>query len=138
MNRRFPKVLLALGFFPLLGIPVHSQDLPAPANPAEILRELDQAASGSTVKDQGRRSAAISRTQASSGSGSAAVEFYVTALENTKYRENHQEFMDWRTKNQEALRNVSLQNAAMLQLRYLLLALQRHCPGRGSAEPKGW
>ena len=102
-----------------------AQDLPAPQNKAALLQELDKIASGSDALTQKRRSEAISRLQTASSSGSAAVELYVSALDNTKYRDNHQDFIEWRLKKQNELHHPSFQNAAQLQLRYLLLALQR-------------
>lgn len=118
-----PYLVLALLVAPILPTSL-AQDLPPP-NTAVLLKELDQIASGVQNKIQSRRDSALSQIQAASSSGGSAVDFYLHALENTKYRENHQEFVDWRRKNEELLRSISLQNAAQLQLRYLVLALQR-------------
>jgi hypothetical protein len=102
-----------------------AQDLPPTQNTEALLKELDQISSGSQSLSQKRRAEAISRIQAASASGASSTEFYVTALENTKYRENHPAFIDWRQKNQDVNHHSSFQNAAQLQLRYLLLGLQR-------------
>lgn len=115
--------LIALLLLPPLSL--MAQDLPAPQNKATLLQELDKIAAGSDALTQRRRNEAISRVQAASSSGSAAVELYVNALDNTKYRDNHQDFVDWRLKAQSQLHHPSFENAAQLQLRYLLLALQR-------------
>ena len=104
---------------------VTAQDAPAPQNKTALLQELDKITSGSETIVRKRRAEAISRVQSASSSGGAAVELYLNALDNTKYREKHQEFVDWRQKNQDNLRHASFQNASQLQLRYLLLALQR-------------
>jgi hypothetical protein len=104
---------------------VTAQDAPAPQNKTALLQELDKITSGSETIVRKRRAEAISRVQSASSSGGAAVELYLNALDNTRYREKHQEFIDWRQKNQDCLRHASFQNAAQLQLRYLLLALQR-------------
>lgn len=101
------------------------QDLPPPQNPTALLKELDQIANGSQALGQKRRTEAISRIQAASSSGISSVELYLNALDATKYADKHQEFLDWKQKNQEIFRHASFQNAAQLQLRYLLLALQR-------------
>jgi hypothetical protein len=102
-----------------------AQDIPPPQNKPALLQELDKIASGSDALTQKRRAEAISRLQTGSSSGSAAVELYVSAMENTKYRDNHQDFIDWRQKKQNELHHTSFQNAAQLQLRYILLGLQR-------------
>ena len=102
-----------------------AQDLPPPQNTDALLKELEQITSSSQSLSQRRRAEAISRIQSASTSGASAVELYVTALDNTKYRENHPAFIEWRQKNQDDLHHPSFQNAAQLQLRYLLLGLQR-------------
>jgi hypothetical protein len=102
-----------------------AQDLPPPQNTEALLKELDQITSSSQSLLQRRRVEAISRIQSASISGAASVELYITALENTKYRESHPSFIDWRRKHQDNHRHPSFQNAAQLQLRYLLLGLQR-------------
>lgn len=101
------------------------QDLPPPQNPAALLKELDQITKGAQSRDQQRRSEAISRIQAAASSPSSALEIYLTALDATKYADKHPDFLDWKQKNQDALRHPSFQNAAQLQLRYLLMGLQR-------------
>ncbi|MFZ4387057.1 MAG: hypothetical protein ACOYOI_02705 [Chthoniobacterales bacterium] len=102
-----------------------AQDLPPPQNTDALLKELEQISSGSQSLSQKRRIEAVSLIQSASASGPTSVELYVTALDNTKYRENHQGFIDWKQKNQDDLRHPSYQNAVQLQLRYLLLGLQR-------------
>lgn len=124
MKSQFQFLTLAL----LAGVMLPSlrcQDLPTPQNPAALLKELDQIANGSQTLEQKRRTDAISRIQSASSSGTSSVELYLNALDATKYADKHQEFLDWKQKNQETFRHPSLQNAAQLQLRYLLLALQR-------------
>lgn len=74
---------------------------------------------------QQRRTEAISRIQTAASSPGASLEFYLQALDNTKYLDKHQEFLDWKQKNQDVIRHPSYQNATQLQLRYLLIALQR-------------
>jgi hypothetical protein len=101
------------------------QDLPPPQNPTALLKELDQITKGAESRDQQRRSEATSRIQAAASSPSSALEIYLTALDATKYTDKHQDFLDWKQKNQDALRHPSFQNAVQLQLRYLLLGLQR-------------
>jgi len=102
-----------------------AQDLPAPQNPTALLQELDQITKGAQTHEQQRRSEAISRIQSAAGSPSSSVDLYLAALDATKYRDKHQDFIDWKQKNQDTLRHPSFQNAAQLQLRYLLLGLQR-------------
>ena len=101
-----------------------AQDLP-PTDPKITLKQLDQIASGAQNKLQSRRSAAISQVQSAASSGSAAVDAYLHALENTQYKESAKDFLDWRRKKSDLLRSTELQTALQLQLRYLLLALQR-------------
>lgn len=130
----FPHLhLLAKGLTQLLLLPclliqaprLAAQDLPPAQNADVLLKELEQITSNSQSLTQRRRADAISRIQSASASGASAVELYVTALDNTKYRENHQGLIEWRQKNQDNLHHSSFQNAAQLQLRYLLLGLQR-------------
>jgi hypothetical protein len=71
-----------------------AQDLPPPQNTEGLLKELDQISSGSQSLSQKRRAEAISRIQSASTSGASSVELYVSALENTKYRESHPAFID--------------------------------------------
>ena len=105
---------------------VDAQDLPTPQNATEILRELDRVDQGAKLKEDNRRSAAITQVQAAANSGPAAVDLYLRSLENTKYLESHQDYVDWSRKNQELLHSISFQNAAQLQMRYLAMALQRN------------
>lgn len=105
---------------------VVAQDLPPPQNITEILRELDRVDQGAKLKEDNRRSAAITQIQAAANSGPAAVDLYLRSLENTKYLESHQDYVDWSRKNQELLHSISFQNAAQLQMRYLAMALQRN------------
>jgi hypothetical protein len=102
----------------------HTQDTPPP-NAALLLKELDQIASGAKNKLESRRADAISQLQSAASSGSSSVEFTLRALEYAKYPDRHSDFLDWRHKNEELLRSISFQNAALFQLRYLLLALKR-------------
>jgi hypothetical protein len=114
----FLSVLIA--FIP----PAGAQDLP-PSNTAVILKQLDQVASEMSASKQTRRSAAISQIQSALSSGSSSVEFYLRSLDNTKYRDNHQNLVDWRRRNEELMHSSAFQSAAQLQLHYLLIALQR-------------
>jgi len=102
-----------------------AQDLPAPQNREALLRELDQITKTAETHEQQRRSEAISRIQSAAASPSASVELYLQALDGTKYLDKHQDFLDWKQKNQDVIRHSSYQNAAQLQLRYLLLGIQR-------------
>jgi hypothetical protein len=120
---RFAAALALI--LPLLVVTSRGQDLPPPPNAAEILRELDKVSQGSKFKAQNRRNAAISQIQAAANSPTAAVDLYLRALENTKYLENHQDYVDWNRKNQELLHSISFQAAAQLQMRYLAMALAR-------------
>ena len=101
-----------------------AQDLPPP-NIAVILKQLDQVASEMSTSTQSRRSAAISQIQSALSSGSTSVEFYMRSLDNTRYRDNHQNLVDWRRRNEELMHSSAFQSATQLQLRYLLIALQR-------------
>ncbi len=102
-----------------------AQDLPVPQNSAAILKELDKIDQGAKAHEENRRSAAISQIQAAANSAPTAVELYLKSLENTKYLETHQDYVDWSRKNQELLHSISFQTAAQLQMRYLAVALQR-------------
>jgi len=104
---------------------IAAQDLPVPQNSASILKELDKIDQRAKVHEENRRSAAISQIQAAANSAPAAVELYLKSLENTKYLETHQDYVDWSRKNQELLHSISFQTAAQLQMRYLAMALQR-------------
>jgi len=105
---------------------VTAQDLPVPQNSAAILKELDKIDQGAKAHEENRRSAAISQIQAAANSAPVAVELYLKSLENTKYLETHQDYVDWSRKNQELLHSLSFQTAAQLQMRYLAMALQRN------------
>lgn len=113
--------ILATITFPAL----QSQDLPPAQNTSALLRELDQITQRSGILGQKRRSEALSQIQSAAASPSSSADLYLAALDGTKYRDKHQEFLDWKQKNQETLHQASFQNAAQLQLRYLLLGLQR-------------
>lgn len=102
-----------------------AQDLPAPQNREALLRELDQITKTAETHEQQRRSEAISRIQSAAASPSTSVELYLQALDGTKYLDKHQDFLDWKQKNMDVIRHSSYQNAAQLQLRYLLLGIQR-------------
>ena len=125
--KSLPLTRLVVACAMILATTAHlaAQDLPPPQNTDALLKELEQISSGSQSLSQRRRAEAISRIQSASASGATSVELYVTALDSTKYRENHPAFIEWRQKNQESQRHPSFQNAAQLQLRYLLLGLQR-------------
>ena len=100
----------------------------APLNTNSILKELDQVDTLAKNQVSSRRSAALSKIQTASGSGTSAVELYLQALEATKFAdaEKHPEFVKWRLKKDaDYLRSNQFQTAAQLQLRYLTLALQR-------------
>ena len=103
-----------------------AQDLPVPQNSAAILKELDKIDQGAKAHEENRRSVAISQIQAAANSAPTAVELYLKSLENTKYLETHQDYVDWSRKNQELLHSISFQTAAQLQMRYLAMALQRN------------
>ena len=102
-----------------------AQDLPAPQNREALLRELDQITKTAETHEQQRRHEAISRIQSATASPATSLELYLQALDNTKYLDKHQDFLEWKQKNQDIIRHVSYQNAVQLQLRYLLLGLQR-------------
>ncbi|MEI6323725.1 MAG: hypothetical protein WCP60_11580 [bacterium] len=97
----------------------------APINTNSILKELDQVDANAKNQVSSRRSASLSKIQSASSSTSSAVELYLQALDATKYGDKHSDFVEWRQKNAEFLRSNQFQTAAQLQLRYLLLALQR-------------
>ena len=103
-----------------------AQDLPVPQNSAAILKELDKIDQGAKAHEENRRSVAISQIQAAANSAPTAMELYLKSLENTKYLETHQDYVDWSRKNQELLHSISFQTAAQLQMRYLAMALQRN------------
>lgn len=102
-----------------------AQDLPAPQNPDSLLRELDQITKNAETHEQQRRNEAIIRIQSAASSPTTSVDLYLQALDGTKYLDKHPDFLDWKQKNQDVIRHPSYQNAAQLQLRYLLLGLQR-------------
>jgi len=119
------RITLCASLLLALTARLNAQDLPAPQNPAALLQELDQITKGAQTHEQQRRSEAISRIQSAASSPSSSVDLLLVALDATKYRDKHQDFIDWKQKNQDTLRHPSFQNAAQLQLRYLLLGLQR-------------
>lgn len=102
-----------------------AQDLPVPQNSTAILKELDKIDQEAKANENNRRRAASAQIQAAANSGSVAVDLYLSSLENTKYLESHQDYVEWSRKNQELLHSLSFQNAAQLQMRYLSMALQR-------------
>ncbi len=102
-----------------------AQDLPPPQNSEALLSELEQFTKSAENHEQRRRLEAISKIQLAAQSPAAALELHLQALAGTKYLDKHQDFFDWKQKNQDILRQTSYQNAAQLQLRYLLLGLQR-------------
>jgi len=69
-----------------------AQDLPSPQNPDALLRELDQVTKNSETHEQQRRGETISRIQSAAASPAASVEFYLQALDGTRYLDKHQDF----------------------------------------------
>jgi hypothetical protein len=122
--RHIPLFMLLIG---LANTPrVLAQDLNnSPANTEAILKELDQISSKANGRIESRRSQVLSQIRSAAGSEPSSVNLYVSALENTTYKENHQGFLDWMKKSQDLLRNNSMQNASQLQMQYLGLALER-------------
>ena len=101
------------------------QDLPPPQNPDELLRELDKIGKGNESRAQQRRADAISRIQSAAASPGSSLDLYLQALNETKYRNQPQEFFKWKQEHQEDINHASFRNAAHLQMCYLLLALKR-------------
>ncbi len=120
-----PRITRVLALLLTPASQLAAQDLPPPPDKTALLQELDRVTLGSQSFVQKRRADAIARIQAASSSGNNSVDLYLAALDGTKYRENHQGLVEWRMKNQDTLHNPSFQNAAQLQLRYLLIGLQR-------------
>jgi len=118
----FQTLAVAIAF--AISPALQSQDVPAP-DPTAILKALDQITANANSRIQNRRASALSQLQGATTSGPSAVDFYLQALEKTKYLENHDAFTEWRHVNQDLTRSLPYQNAALLQLRYLTLALQR-------------
>jgi hypothetical protein len=102
-----------------------AQDLSSSGNTVMLMKELDQITQTSAARVQKRRNDALAQINNASSSGPSALDFYLNALENSKYSEAHPDFIEWKKKNQDILRNSSMANAALVQLKYLALALQR-------------
>jgi hypothetical protein len=119
-------ILLLTAVFLAMTSALTAQDLPPPQDAPSLLQELERIEKGASSLTERRRSEAISRIQSAAASPSAALELHLAATDAVKYSDRHQEFLDWKQKNQETLRNSSFQNAAQLQLRYLLIGLQRN------------
>lgn len=96
-----------------------------PPDAAAILRELDQVESGNASTLQSRRTSALAQLAAATDSGSSAVDFQLRALEGTRPKDKLKDLQLWRQQNDQLLGSAQYQNAALFQLRYLTLALQR-------------
>ena len=124
---KLPSLALTLTpalFFLGMSLPLLSQDLPAPDTQG-LLNQLEHVTAENQNTDQRRRAAALSQIKTVASSGSSAIDFYLQALESTKYRSNHQGFVDWDRQNDHLLHTTPYQNAVLMQLRYLCLALER-------------
>ena len=122
--RLFLATILTLGGSWLVMPRGCSQD-PPPPDAAAVLKELDQVESGNNSTLQSRRSSALSQLAAAADSGSSAVDFQLRALEATRPKDNQKDLQLWSQQNQQLLGSPQYQNAALFQLRYLILALQR-------------
>lgn len=112
-------------FFCLFAVAPLSAQNPGQLANADQIKQLDQLAETCRAKLQTKRFFAQSEAQAASASGLASVSFYLKALAGTRYRDNPQGFSDWKRKNEGIITSMPFQTAAMLQLRYLVLALKR-------------
>jgi hypothetical protein len=98
-----------------------------PAQTAHILKELEKA---EAVIGQGRNgvfSAALAKFREGMASESAAVALYVDCykLENFDRKDLKQtDFMDWRDRNEDRLKEDDFKKALMMQLEYLVMTIQ--------------
>lgn len=104
-----------------------SQVLLTPAQTAHILKELEKA---EALIGQGRGgvfSIALTKFREGMASESAAVALYLDCykLENFDRKDLKQtDFMDWRDRNEDRMKEDEFRKALMLQLEYLVLTIQ--------------
>ncbi|MBE2282762.1 MAG: hypothetical protein IAE77_04795 [Prosthecobacter sp.] len=107
--------------------PAKSQVLLTPAQTAHILKELEKA---ETLIGQGRNglfSTALTKFREGMASEAAAVGLYLDCykLENFDRKDLKQtDFMEWRDRNEERLKDDDFKKGLMLQLEYLVMTIQ--------------
>lgn len=121
----FPHCALGLALMtsPLLA----QQDGPA-VNGDSILRDLDQIEQQQKQTVVSAKQAALNRLKSGAASGSAAASLYADAVEAVDFEGKPNKasaLSDWKTANAELLRSKEMQALLMLNLRYLILSLER-------------
>lgn len=103
------------------------QDGPA-VNVDSILRDLDQIEQQQKQTVVSAKQAALNRLKAGAASGSAAASLYADAVEAVDFEGKPNKataLSDWKTANAELLRSKEMQALLTLNLRYLILSLER-------------
>lgn len=108
-------------------LPGQQQDAPA-VDPNTILRDLDQLEEKQKQAIQSARSTALSQLKAAAASGTAAVGFYVNAVEAMQFdgvKGQGAAFSNWKSSKADIFRAKELQTVLLLHLKYLVLSLER-------------
>ena len=102
----------------------------------QILKELDQLELKRKAALRSSKAQALAKLQAASQSGPAAVRLYTDAVEKIQFDGRQQKgktFQEWQDKNAELLGSREMESAAALQVRYLILSIQRGEAEKGDA-----
>lgn len=114
---------------------VASMDAPA-LKIDQILKELDLLELKRKAALRSSKTQAMSKLQAASQSGPAAIRLYEDAVEKIQFDgrlQKGQTFQDWQEKNADLLGSREMESAATLQIRYLILSIQRGEAEKGDA-----
>lgn len=112
-----------------------STDAPA-LKTDQILKELDLLELKRKAALRSSKAQALSKLQAASQSGPAAVRLYEDAVEKIQFDgrfQKGQTFQDWQKKNADLLSSREMTSAAALQVRYLILSIQRGDAEKGDS-----
>jgi predicted Zn-dependent protease len=134
---KFPVSLTSALFFSALFFHQAHASTDAPALKIDqILKELDQLELKRKAALRSSKAQALSKLQAASQSGPAAVNLYTDAVEKIQFDgrlQKGQTFQEWEEKNAVLLSSREMESAAALQVRYLILSIQRGEAEKGDA-----
>jgi len=99
-----------------------------PLNTEAILRELEALEKKQEQLISSAKNAAINALRPAAQGGSAATNLYIQAVEATRFegvKNKGSEFLDWKKENESLLDSKAMQAAIALNVRYLLLSIER-------------
>jgi hypothetical protein len=126
---RFPSTLTFALFFSAFFLHhLHASKDSPPLKADQILKELEllEVKRKSTLRAS--KAQALSKLQAASQSGPAAVRLYTEAVKAIQFDgrlQKKQTIQDWKEKNADLLDSREMEMAAVLHIRYLILSIQR-------------